>query len=170
MTTYHTSQTVDAALVAFLKAQFPAYPVVRAFQHGMNGAVDGPAIEYFDVHYQQVGAPLRQDVLNSDGAAFTHTEIQRMSVTVQIQVSFGDSVPDLLLDVSMALQSDVAASYFQAIDIARERVTDILTPRKSGDQDLFTITPNFSIVLTFNKTQTTTVPVITTVTFNAGRV
>jgi hypothetical protein len=154
------------------------YIVVQKDQPTQQGVPTEPTIFFeklFDIPF---GWPMASDVYQAANNTFLETETQLYNTTFQISALVIQDPTNLELptasDVanymmqSLTSRSNILA--FQQVGVSVLRVTSVRNPAFSDDRAMFEYNPNFDIVVTHNRTVSSTVNSVSTGTIGLAPV
>lgn len=152
--------------------------LARNYQARQHGANSSPYVYFFKLSDKRYGHTARRDYWNVAASSMDHTEAQHYLSTYQFSAwipqdpndpaSLTES--DILNLVSCIMQSDAILSAFHAAGVGVSRVTDVRNPYVLDERDQFAATPSFDVVLSHQRTQTSTTPAVEIIEINTGRV
>lgn len=152
--------------------------VKQSFQPTQQGANTDPTIYIFKITDKRYGFLDRKSVWDENTLQETHTESQVYESTFQFSALVRQDPSDVASltasDVAnyaaSIMQSDKTRESLQELGIGVLRVLDVRNPYFNDDRDQFEGSPNFDLVITYNRVIITQSPVIQSVEYNFNRV
>lgn len=158
--------TINAGLAARGQG---AIKVKRKYQRKQRGPNSADSVYLFKVGDRRIGSPKRDDVWN--GTDFTHTETQVYETTFQVSAQVLENpadvnqltASDLVSIVADIMQGDMGQAALRVSRVSVLRVSEIRNPYVVDDHSQFEAEPSFDFVLTYDRSNVSNVPVVTTV-------
>lgn len=149
-------------------------PIAQSFQPQQQGVNSEPTAYLHKLFDRRYGTVFREDVWDSDTSTMIHTETQQYETTFQISAlaTQNPATPsqytasDICNLCASILQSSAALTTLQANQIGIERITDVRNPYFQDDRGQNEASPSFDFVITHKQIITSSVPIITSTTFN----